>query len=71
MKDNYQNKSVQKIEEIYTGHRGVPILIINKVCIPEYKSAIFKLLLTEINSPKINLLPISNSSEKCNAKPLK
>ena len=31
MKDNYQNKPEQKIEEIYTGHKGVPIPIINKV----------------------------------------
>ena len=31
MEDNYQNNPKQKIEEIYTGHRGVPISIINKV----------------------------------------
>ena len=28
---NYQDKPEQKIEEIYTGHKGVPIPIINKV----------------------------------------
>ena len=31
MEENYQNNIEQKIDEIYTGHRGVPISIINKV----------------------------------------
>ena len=31
MAENYQNNIEQKIDEIYTGHRGVPISIINKV----------------------------------------
>ena len=31
MEDNNQDKPGQKIEEIYTGHRGVPISIINRV----------------------------------------
>ena len=31
MKENNQNNLEQKIDEIYTGHRGVPISTINKV----------------------------------------
>ena len=38
MEENYQNNIEQKIDEIYTGHRGVPISIINKVLILYAKS---------------------------------